>query len=319
VSSFRKILVGIDLSSADHLDSAALGAANATAVQHALWVARASGAQLTFFAALNETGQGWHWFTPRHREQAVQAVHAAAQRVLGDLVRRGQEQGVRSDFVLAPGKAWLEIIRQVLRGGHDLVLVADHAPGTLRRSLLRSTARKLVRQCPCPVWVTRPTGIARPHNVLVASDLSPVAEEALRVGLRLGRLAQAQQYLLHVVEYPLDRLWSTGVPEDWTTAYHQNVRHAVEQELRAQLDRTGCRKGECTVHTQVADGDGLPDDAILAFIQNHAVDLLVLGTVGRGGLSGLLLGNTAERLLAEVPCAILAVKPADFHSPVRLD
>jgi len=46
------------------------------------------------------------------------------------------------------------------------------------------------------------------------------------------------------------------------------------------------------------------------------VDLIALGTVGRSGVEGLLLGNTAENVLAESDCDILAVKPAGFVSPI---
>ena len=67
-----------------------------------------------------------------------------------------------------------------------------------------------------------------------------------------------------------------------------------------------------------ADGNGLADDAILRFIKDHAIDLLVIGEVGRGGLERLLFGDMAERLLPDVPCAVLAVKPADFKPPIRV-
>jgi nucleotide-binding universal stress UspA family protein len=49
------------------------------------------------------------------------------------------------------------------------------------------------------------------------------------------------------------------------------------------------------------------------------VDLIVMGTVGRGGIAGLLIGNTAEEILQQVDCSVLAVKPDGFVSPVRLD
>jgi universal stress protein E len=95
------------------------------------------------------------------------------------------------------------------------------------------------------------------------------------------------------------------------------VRAAAEQALHAELEQSGCQAGEGGVDLHLADGDGMPDHAILQFIQDHQIDLLVLGTVARGGLPGVLIGNTAERLLPEVPCSVLAVKPPDFQYPVR--
>ena len=62
-----------------------------------------------------------------------------------------------------------------------------------------------------------------------------------------------------------------------------------------------------------------PDAAILDYIERHDVELLVMGTVGRAGVLGLITGNTAERLLPQIPCSVLAVKPTGFKSPVMLD
>jgi universal stress protein E len=62
-----------------------------------------------------------------------------------------------------------------------------------------------------------------------------------------------------------------------------------------------------------------PDVAIMNCIEQHDIDLLVMGTVGRTGVSGIITGNTAERLLPRIPCSLLAVKPPDFKSPVVLE
>ncbi len=51
----------------------------------------------------------------------------------------------------------------------------------------------------------------------------------------------------------------------------------------------------------------------------EGIDLVVMGTVARGGLAGLLIGNAAERMLRKLPCSVLAVKPDGFVSPVRLE
>ena len=54
-------------------------------------------------------------------------------------------------------------------------------------------------------------------------------------------------------------------------------------------------------------------------MKQYDIDLLVMGTVARSGIPGLVIGNTAERLLPQVPCSLLAVKPAGFESPVTLE
>jgi nucleotide-binding universal stress UspA family protein len=65
------------------------------------------------------------------------------------------------------------------------------------------------------------------------------------------------------------------------------------------------------------EGAGIPDEAILKCIEERSIDLVILGTVARSGLSALFLGNVAERLLPEVRCSVLAVKPLGFASPAQ--
>ena len=62
---------------------------------------------------------------------------------------------------------------------------------------------------------------------------------------------------------------------------------------------------------------GEPETVILEFVVSGGIDLVVMWmTVARGGISGLLIGNTAERVLGKLPCSVLAVKPDGFVSPV---
>ncbi len=63
---------------------------------------------------------------------------------------------------------------------------------------------------------------------------------------------------------------------------------------------------------------GEASDLIPAFTKNLEADLLVMGTIGRTGLQGLIIGNTAEKVLQSVNCSVLAVKPKGFISPITL-
>jgi len=62
-----------------------------------------------------------------------------------------------------------------------------------------------------------------------------------------------------------------------------------------------------------------PTKAILRVVEGVHPDLVVMGTIARGGIAGMLVGNTAERLLQRLDCSLLTVKPADFVCPVELD
>jgi nucleotide-binding universal stress UspA family protein len=86
------------------------------------------------------------------------------------------------------------------------------------------------------------------------------------------------------------------------------------EHLMQEIDRDGIG----TVRTHLERGDD-PAESIVELTQKQEVDLLVMGTVCRTGLSGFLIGNTAEEVLGAVDCSVLTVKPEGFVSPVTLD
>lgn len=63
---------------------------------------------------------------------------------------------------------------------------------------------------------------------------------------------------------------------------------------------------------------GAPGELISSAVEEWAVDLVVIGSVGRSGIPGLLIGNTAERVLNAVDCSVLTLKPEGFETPIRV-
>ncbi|HWG43555.1 MAG TPA: universal stress protein [Gemmataceae bacterium] len=315
---FRNILVGVDLAQYDATSHQPSVVARAV-VQQALWLAAKMNARLTFFAALNLTTESLPYLDESDRQHLTQSAERAAGTILDNLVRQAETQGIKAGKKLALGGSWLELIRQVLRDKHDLLLVGTRDRKGLGRMIFGSTAIKLVRRCPCPVWVAKPEGIPTPLNILVASDLSPAAEDALGLAVNLARVTPANIHLLHVVDFPLDHIWSTGLPDAKEEAYRRDLRHRAEQALQSQVNRAGAQDLSPGVQVHLVDDmGGLADEGILGYIQTHKIDLLVMGTIGRSGIPGVMIGNTAERILPDLTCSLLAVKPAGFVSPVRL-
>lgn len=313
---FGNILVPIDLTRCQPLETASLDLRTLETVQCALTLGRSTGAELCFFSSFDITEEALHQLDPQDRSQIVHTVEEQAERVLDDLVSQAKSEHVGATRKLALGKAWLEIIREVLRAKPDLVIVGTRELSAFRRMLFGNTAMKLLRRCPCPVWVAKPGMKQGSFNILVATDLKPAGEEAMDLGIDLAESLHADVHILHVIEYPLDRLGWTGLPDQRTTRYHAQVRRSAEQTLEHQLERTQASVLGSRCHVHLVDGVGIPDVTIQQFIQSHAIDLLVMGTIGRAGISGVMIGNTAERLLPEVHCSVLAVKPPDFCCPV---
>jgi universal stress protein E len=99
--------------------------------------------------------------------------------------------------------------------------------------------------------------------------------------------------------------------------YRRKLLNDAERSLHEQLSQTDYRTLKYGVKLHVVEGP--PDERILEAVDEHAIDLLVMGTAARSGVSRLVVGNTAERVLARVSCSVLAVKPKGFVSSVTVD
>jgi universal stress protein E len=305
--AFNNILAGINLSWGRRLALAELNPIAQEVSRCATWLARKTAARLTFVSALN--------ITPKALKQPSAAggtVEEAAQRVLENLVRTAREAGVDARSALMLGAGPTELLQRVQDDDHDLLLIGTRDLHGIRRLLFGCTAARLIHQCPCPVWVAKPRSESQVSswNILVASDLGSAAQHALALVVPLAQALGARVHVLHMVDFPSDHFWATVESDPRTIAYHRRLRGEAEQELRHQVEQTGCKSLGVDVQVHVKDMAGLPDVDVLKFIEAHHIDVLALGMQGHSGLEGFLVGNTAERMLPDVPCSLLAVRGA---------
>ena len=233
------------------------------------------------------------------------------------------------------GTLFLEVIREVLRNGRDLVVKCAGSSGLLGR-LLGSEDMHLLRKCPCPIWLGKPNSPARYRCILAAVDVDefcPPGELPTRreLNFRILELA-ASLALSEFAELHVVHVWSAvgetvmrgaflTTPEEQIRAYvsAEKLRHT--KALDDLLDEGGVRLGggargylKPVKHLL----KGCARDEIPALAGRLSADLVVLGTVARTGIPGFLMGNTAETLLHRLDCAVLALKPTGFVTPVSL-
>lgn len=243
------------------------------------------------------------------------------------LARDFRKQGVDVRVKSVVGTAFMEIIREVLREQHDLVILAADGKRTLLTRLFGSTSMHLMRKCPCPVWVVKP-GAAKPyHRILAAVDTAVDPWDDTRQSINplilqlASSLAQMDQGDLHVVQ-----AWSVcheGYLQVRGHLSDQGVRRLRKETRKNYQDKlSGLIKsidlGDVrSVHKHLRRSED-PAQVIINLARKEKIDLLVMGTVCRTGLSGFFIGNTAEEVLGAVSCSVLTVKPAGFISPVTL-
>jgi len=310
MKQFKKILIGVDLSSGDRAVAEELSAPNDEAVRQALWLAKQNSAAVLFCFAIELSDKARQMIA--ESDASDPNVIKQAESRLGELVAKAKADGIAAEAKVFVGKCSVEIVREVLRNQHDLVVVGTRDVGTLEGLLLGSSTNKILRSCPCAVWVTHPRASETCKSILVAHDMRAVGDAALKIGGALAELQSAQLHVLHAADSEDSAYPSSG--SETASDTEQDRQQAFVAHVQRQL-----RDVELVEAVESQFVLGSPVNAILNSIQQHDIDLLIMGTVGRSGIAGLITGNTAETLLPQIPCSLLAIKPRGFESPITLD
>jgi nucleotide-binding universal stress UspA family protein len=216
----------------------------------------------------------------------------------------------------------VRIVRRILRNAHDLLV--KQAEPTDRRAGFQALDMQLLRLCPCPTWLCRPIGRSR-TEIRVAVAVNPQSVEPVDRDLALQLLRLARSLAdTYSGELSIVSCWDYKFEEDlrrspWTKVSEDVIRRRVitaERDHRAAFE-TLIQESEIAGPVREHHTRGSPERAIAQLADSLAVDILVMGTVGRTGIPGFVIGNTAESVLREIRCSLMALKPNGFVSPVR--
>ncbi len=307
-SGYRRILVATDFSE----DSA-------SALRQAVWVARQSSAEITLAHTLPDLRSVVHSASTKAKLDLLQGEgetferevrrksDATMQQMIADL--DAHDLKIKCETLL--GEPFVEITHAVQSEGYDLVLAGTRGKGAWEEFFVGSTAKRLIRKCPSSVWIVKAEHAGPPKSVLAATDFSDVSLKGVRQALWVAQQAQAQFHLLHVVD-------SKDVPDDLISHLPQgsSLRQEINAEAQANLHEFLALLPTDPAQVQVHLSWGTPWKELKRLADHVAADLIAIGTVGRSGIQGMLLGNTAEKILGACHCSILAVKPDDFVSPI---
>ncbi len=253
-----------------------------------------------------------------HRSDYLDAIREAEGKAMAAKLARcvPQEADIAVQTKTAIGSPALRIIEQALRGGHDLVVVT-----TDEDDEDQATINRLLRKCPCPVWIIRPTR-ARIQRVLAAVNPDPSEAELnciiLELAASMTKLYGGELHVAHAWElFGESMLRNSGYINTPVSELERLLRDEEAGE-RAALDELLSASGLDDEPWQVHLQKGRAADVIRETVNKRRINLLVMGTVARTGVSGLLIGNTAESVLDEVRCSVIAVKPPGFVTPIQL-
>lgn len=184
--------------------------------------------------------------------------------------------------------------------GAGIIAVGAHRGGDVGAHFLGTTADRVIRTAEVPVLVVR-GGIPVPlRRMGVATDFSGPAHGGMDVALRLADTLLGPDGELVVMHAGWD-------VEQGEPAARDGLGPRMEAEFGEAVQRTGVRPA-ARVRTSIAWGTS-PADTIARHAGDERLELLVMGTHGRGGVRRMLTGSVASGVARQAPCSVLLVPP----------
>lgn len=199
----------------------------------------------------------------------------------------------------------------------DLIAMTTHGRGAFTRFWLGSVADKLVRQVSMPILLVRPQENEKTQiditqeqvfqHILITLDGSALSEQILDRAVALGKLLQADYTLLRVMEPWLPISYPST---EYSIKVDEELQKQVQTEAQTYLDSVAerLRAQSLQVQTKVVL-HRQPAIAILDEVGKDEVDAIAMATHGWGGLTRLIMGSVADKVLRGVSKPVLLYRP----------
>jgi universal stress protein E len=209
------------------------------------------------------------------------------------------------------------IIHEVIDNGYDLIVKGTQQHDSLKSVIFTPTDWHIMRKAPVPVLLVKehdwPIGgqiIAAINVGVEQDDHISMNEEITKQALHFAEKLNSNVHLVNACP---------GTPVNIVIEIPEfDPRHYDEAAIKHHND---CMQAHAKKHKIQADSChvdiGLPEDIIPHYAHKLDAELVVLGTIGRQGISAALIGNTAEHVIDQLNCDVLAIKPAGFVSPIK--
>jgi universal stress protein E len=251
------------------------------------------------------------------REAMRASVIAQQSTWLQELAAPYRVKGLTIDIkVVWHNRPFESIIQETLDFGHDLVVKGTHHHPKLQAVIFTPTDWHLLRKCPEPLLLVK--NHAWPENGIIIAAVNATAEDdehialndkITREAIELGKMINGQVNLVNA--YPSTPMnIALELPDFNPVEYNDAIKSRHENMLQAHALKHGIDPARQHIE------EGLAEDVIPQVAERLDAELVVLGTVGRTGISAALIGNTAEHVIDSLNCDLLALKPLDYVSPL---
>lgn len=203
------------------------------------------------------------------------------------------------------------ILERTYHDKPDLLLIGAHSE-TDKGRVIGATAGACVQRAASKVIVVREGQAGKFRSVVACVDFSDASRVALEQAVRIAAQDDATLHVLHVYSDPWHGLDKPAEVRDVMPDFPERFERAVEDRLRAFCGPLAheMRALKAQFHAKLSPNHS---EAIIAFAQTTGCELVVLGTRGKWSLRDFFWGSTAERVVRECPCSVLAIKPPGYQ------
>lgn len=222
-----------------------------------------------------------------------------------------------SNQVVWHNRPFEAIIERVIQDEYDLVIKGTHQHDKLKSVVFTPTDWHILRKCPCPVLLVKEHEWPSNGNILAAVNVGSDEPEHISLNLKITQEAKNLAHFLKGNVHLMNSFPGTPVniaieiPEFNSTEYNDTMLKHHEKAMIAHANKFDIS----IANTHVVEG--LPETVIEQVAAKIDAELVILGTIGRTGISAALIGNTAEHVIDQLNCDVLALKPDGYVSPLE--
>lgn len=288
------------------------------ALQRALEISRKNQAKITAFLSIFDFSyEMTTMLSADEREMMRKTVIADRQQWVDEIIEEHNPEHISIECkVIWHNRPFEAIINEVLAQNHDLVIKGTHQHDKLKSVIFTPTDWHILRKCPCPVLLVKEHNWPEHGNILAAINAASDEQEHQALNQKIAKQAVSMSKLLNgkvnfVNSYPGTPVnIAIEIPEFDSNEYNNTMlKHHQEAMVKFAKDYD-IPAERCLV------GEGLPEDVISETAEKLDAELVILGTIGRTGISAALIGNTAEHVIDQLDCDVLALKPDGYVSPL---
>ncbi|MFT4993772.1 MAG: universal stress protein E [Paraglaciecola sp.] len=238
---------------------------------------------------------------------------------LSEVAQSLHSENVEVSAQVSTGKIFIEIVKAVIINKSDLLIKAANASA----QNFDSNDFHIMRKCPKPVWLIKGTQANQINKVLAAVDLSMEQHAEGRAQNRmiidiansLSQFKKAELTVLSCWQLYGEQALRYGAFTRVSSETIEGLLKREEREYKESLEILLNEYADPSIEQCLIKGP--PKTLIPEYVNSHKIDIVVMGTIGRSGIPGLLIGNTSETVLQAINSSVITLKPADFFSPIQ--